>query len=303
MNLRSHIDRLLSRVYKRELDPERAARTYRQYDIEHAYAEYHDKCKAGFTRSELPHKSKQLRERGFTYLDVLSCDRARELLDKVNSAYELTYIKKDTKHLRGFNIRDKEFIRSVLSDVFTEQVDKELVAFFESEYLVHWVTVSMTPQAREQESVSFRWHCDKGPTSHLKLILYLNPTTEHGGNTEFIDLADTSRVAKRGYLFGLSRTRTSDIQDLSRIAESQVDSHIKDMNAGECVLFQPASVLHRGVSPQTGARYVVTLCLLPSPVHWQTAWERGLASNLAIDEKWHENALEIFDIVNANKQH
>ena len=65
------------------------------------------------------------------------------------------------------------------------------------------------------------------------------------------------------------------------------------MSAGQGVLFQPATVLHRGVSPSRGPRYVLTLCLLPSPVPWQEALRRGAIVDLADDEKWPAHANEL----------
>jgi hypothetical protein len=64
------------------------------------------------------------------------------------------------------------------------------------------------------------------------------------------------------------------------------------MAAGDAVLFQPARVLHRGISPTRAPRLTATLCLLPSPVHWQRALECATLSDLAVDEKWHEDAMQ-----------
>jgi hypothetical protein len=156
---------------------------------------------------------------------------------------------------------------------------------------VHWVAFSLTRQAVEQESVSFRWHCDKGPSAHLKLIVYLNPTAAHGGNTEFMDLADTRAVAERGYLFGWSKIRTGDVAHLAELAGRSLATCLREREAGEAVLFQPGRVLHRGVSPTRGERLTATLCLLPSPVNWQRAFDSETLSDLAVDEKWHDDAL------------
>jgi hypothetical protein len=161
----------------------------------------------------------------------------------------------------------------------------------------------MTLQAKEQESVSFRWHCDRGPKTHLKLIVYLNATDEHGGNTEFVSLADTARVAAHGYLFGWAQTRSSDIGDISRIAQRDLAPCSRAMGAGDGVLFQPATVLHRGISPHRGPRYIITLCLLPSPVHWETALARGAMSDLATDTKWHQNAAQLLNVMEDSRSH
>ncbi len=106
-----------------------------------------------------------------------------------------------------------------------------------------------------------------------------------------MDLADTMAVADQGYLFGWSKARTGDVQRLSRLAGRPVTARMQKLDAGEAVLFQPARVLHRGISPTRGPRLTATLCLLPSPVHWQRAYECETLSDLAVDEKWHDDAL------------
>jgi hypothetical protein len=303
MNLQYHLIKLLSRIYNRELDSQRAARVYRGFAVNRGYGSYHDICRSSFARSEPLLSTGPLQEQGFEYLCVLNTAQAKDLLESVKSTHNLSYVKKDTKNLHGFHLADNNLIRKILSNVLTNEVDKRLVSYFKSEYLVHWLTFTMTPQAEEQESVSFRWHCDKGPQAHLKLMVYLNATDEHGGNTEFIPLADTARVAEHGYLFGWTQTRRSDIHALSRIAHRDLASCSRAMEAGDGVIFQPATVLHRGLSPRRGPRYVITLCLLPSPVHWETALERGAMSDLATDPKWHRNAAQLLNIIEDGQRH
>lgn len=293
MRIPPYLVNLLSRALKPEIDPRRARRVYREFDLNRGYREYHELCKARFARGSAPACPEDLRVRGFDYLDVLEPGYAHELLREINSRHALSYVKKDTKNLQGFHVTDEKLIREVLHAVLKDEVDRHLVGFFESEYLIHWLTFTMAPQAEEQDSVSFRWHCDKGPRSHLKLIVYLNASEEHGGNTEFIDLDDTASVASRGYVFAWSLARSGDVDHLSRIAGREIRPHLKPMRAGEGVLFQPASVLHRGYSPRRGPRYVLTLCLLPSPLHWEAALERGAISDLASDAKWHRHASEL----------
>ena len=288
MQLPAFLLRWLRRLYRAELDPDRANRVYREYDVERGYARYHEVCRAQFQRS-VPPDNGSLAAQGFHYLNVLDEGSAETIIRRVESEHDLSYVKKDTKDLKGFHLGE-EMIAEILASVLTAAVDRQLVGFFRSEYLVHWVTCTVTPRADEQASVSFRWHCDKGPRAHLKLLVYLNATEEHGGNTEFIGLEDTSSVAARGYLFGWTQARSSDVNDISRIAGRIVESRAKSMQTGEGVIFQPASVLHRGITPRRGARYVITLCLLPSPVHWTVALERGATSDLAEDAKWHKDA-------------
>jgi hypothetical protein len=89
--------------------------------------------------------------------------------------------------------------------------------------------------------------------------------------------------------------RTGDLAVLERIAGRPLHPIRRERRAGEAVLFQPSRVLHRGISPTRGARFVLTLCLLPSPVPWQEALRRNAITDLAADEKWHDHAGEILE--------
>jgi hypothetical protein len=291
MSLQPRLLRLVNRLYKRERDPRRAAATWREFDENRHYAAYLAHCRAGFRRAPAPTADHELAQRGFAYLRALSTQAAATCVEDLQRRHVPQLLKKDSRHLEGFRVADRQWLHELLGNVLQGPVDESIAAFFGSEYLVHWVAFSLTRQAPEQESVSFRWHCDKGPSAHLKLIIYLNATDSHGGNTEFMDLADTMAVAERGYLFGWSKTRTGDVARLSRMAGRSLATHLHARAAGEAVLFQPGRVLHRGVSPTRGDRLTATLCLLPSPVQWQRAFECETLSDLAVDEKWHDDAM------------
>lgn len=284
--------RLLRRIFTPGLDRERAERVYREFDDQRGFRAYHDACRAAFTR-EAKSPSAAINETGFEYLEVMSPAAAEDLLGRATAAAPLTYVKKDTKNLEGFRLAEPRLVEEILSAALPAVVDDRAVRFFGSEYLVHWFTLTRTAPAPEQPSVSFRWHCDKGPRGHLKLLLYMNATGEHGGTTSLIDLTETARVARAGYLFGPAGRRTGDLAFLSRLAGSELSECRRPLRAGEGLLFQPASVLHRGISPQRGPRVVLTLCLLPSPIHWREAFHRGVMSDLAQDEKWPRHAREL----------
>lgn len=292
MSLRPGLLKFISRIYKRERDPGRATATWREYDEGRHYAQYLARCRAVFRRSPAPAADIDLEQCGFSYLRALQPSDAGDCINALENRHVPELLKKDSPHLEGFRVGDRQWLRALLGQVLQGRVDEAIAAFFRSEYLVHWVAFSLTRQAKEQESVSFRWHCDKGPSAHLKLIIYLNPTASHGGNTEFMDLADTMAVAERGYLFGWSKMRTGDVARLSQLAGRPLATQLRERDAGEAVLFQPGRVLHRGVSPTRGSRLTATLCLLPSPVPWLPAFESETLSDLAVDEKWHDDALE-----------
>lgn len=283
----------LSRVYKRETASDRAARVWDEYDRRRGYADYAGLCRKALRRESAALGEDLLNGRGFVHLNLLDPAAAQQLRARIEEEHELSLVKKRSKDLAGFRITDRAQMRAFLRTLITPAADAQFLNYFHSEYLVHTATFTVTPKAPEQASVSFRWHCDKGPRRHLKMIVYLNATAEHGGNSEFIDLDGTASVARHGYLFGWSRTRTGDIDRLSAIAGRQLRSHAQPMPAGGAVIFQPARVLHRGLSPTKGDRFVATLCLLPSPVHWEEALNRGTLTDLAESDKWHRHASDL----------
>jgi hypothetical protein len=292
MNIHAPLLRLVGRLYRRERDAQRAAQTWREFDEGRHYTEYLQRCRATSQRIPAPQPDAVLARNGFSHVRALEAPAAAAVVADLEARHQPELLKKDSRHLEGFRVDDRHWTQAFLGQVLQGQIDESIAAYFRSEYLVHWLTFSLTRPATEQQSVSFRWHCDKGPSAHLKLIIYLNPTAGHRGNTEFMTSSDTMAVASRGYLFGWSKTRTGDIGHLSRLAGRPLTAHLRERDAGEAVLFEPSRVLHRGVTPTLGPRYTATLCLLPSPVPWRQAFAAGAQSDLAIDEKWHDDALE-----------
>lgn len=283
---------MLARLfYKRERNAQRATDVWREFDELRHYGEYLAHCRAACRRSPAPAADTELEQTGLRYLRALSPSAAAACAAELETQHRPQLLKKDSRHLEGFRVSDPQWLSGLLDQIFRDSVDTAIAGFFGSEYLVHWAAFSLTRPAPSQQSVSFRWHCDKGPSAHLKLIVYLNPTRLHGGNTEFIDLADTQAVARRGYLFGRSKTRTGDTAHLARLAGRPLATQLHERDAGEAVLFQPSRVLHRGISPTLAPRLTATFCLLPSPVPWQQALAAGTLSDLAVDEKWHDDAL------------
>jgi len=284
--------KLIAKVYKPDADPGRAARVYREFDEQRGFGRYQDLCRARLTRAVSDAES-DLKRAGVQYHDVMSPDEAAELLEDLTANRSVANVKKGNQSLEGYPFEDHPSRQAVLASLLTPEIDRLLVDFFESEYLVHWALLSRTSVAEDQGVVSFKWHCDKGPARHLKLLCYLNGSEEHGGNTEFIDRESSKRVAQKGYLFGRVAKRTSEISALSDLAGTPLRSVLEPIAAGQAVIFSPSTVLHRGVSPTRAPRYVLTLCLLPSPLPWRQAFERGVICNLAEQEKWPNHADEL----------
>ena len=296
--LNRHGPAILLRKVKRwlepDLDPARVARVFSDFEDQRGYAAWHAHCKAALARP-LPSRDTPgpVVKNGFAVQQVMTPEMARDLLAACSANQKPTRLKQDSAKLEGFGLTDPTLVQRLAEAALTAEVDAHCLEFFQSEYFVYWYTLSRTAPVDVPASVSFMWHCDRGPRSHLKLLVYLNEFSEHGGGTAYLDLASSEAVAKSGYLFARGRRRTAALEKLASLAGRPLKAYDHHPCAGDAVLFQPSQVLHCGLTPKLGPRYVFTLCLLPSPVPWLAAMKRGAHIDLRHDPIWHDDAAEL----------
>ena len=283
--------RKIKRWFEADLDPQRVGKVFDEFDRARGFAAWQEHCRAALRRA-LPADaaSAAIVEQGYTTLPVMDASTARELLAEVSHSQEVARLKRDSAKLEGYELHDPALVARLLDAAISEDVDRQCLSFFRSEYMVYWYTLSRTAPSEAPASVSFRWHCDKGPQAHLKLLVYLNDYSEHGGGTSYLALAGSNAVARTGYMFARGRRRTESLVELARLAGTELCAYDHHPQAGDAVLFQPARVLHSGITPRHGPRYVLALCLLPSPVPWREALARGAQIDLRTDPLWHSDA-------------
>lgn len=279
---------------KPALDTSRVERVYHRFDEVSGYREYLQRCQAASLAPMSPEPTQVLRERGFEHLRVLPAEEAVQLRETLLARTYPETSRKNTGIMARLHLDDAELEARLLSTVLSAPVADRIRAFFSSEFLVYWYTITRALPARALSRHSFLWHCDKGPQAHLKLLVYLNGTREHGGNTVLVDLETSRRMTATGYVFGHVDDRCEDLGALAHRAGIDFNPVVRALEAGEGLLFQPACVLHRGLLPETGQRVVVTLCLLPSPIPWHQARSRGIGIDPVTDGKWHRNALALW---------
>lgn len=283
----------LRKHFERKLDPDRAARVFHEFDEVRGYRDYQEYCRDEMRRALPGDDPIPLTSTGFQRVGVMDPGEANQVLEDSQHLGTEGYLKRDSRKLRGYEIRDPQYVKTLMEQVLCAEVDELAVRFFRSEYLVHWYMVSRTLPAKGPPTVSFRWHCDKGPRSHLKILVYLTDAKESNSGTAFVDVAQTASLIPTGYLFGRGRRRTTSLEKLSQMAGAKLEAQRLAISAGEGVMFQPARVLHSGIAPDTGARFVLTVCLLPSPVGWRDALSAGTISDLTCDPLWHPHAREL----------
>jgi hypothetical protein len=280
------------RFGKRELDVAREARVRRLYDRDCGYERYHAWCRKHFRR-EVSDAATPLLAEGVERLRVTSEAVAKELREELQRWFRNGPFRKNAERVSEYRIDDPDFVHRMLASVLTRDVDARATQFFRSEYFVHWFVASRAMPRPDENFNSFLWHCDRGPRAHLKLLVYLNGVDEHGGRTDFLDLAGTRDLARSGYLFGRVSDRRAELGPLAAQVGAECRPRSWDLAAGEALLFQPSNVLHRGRMPSRAARTMLAICLLPSPVSWREALARGVMSDLARDPKWHRDAMDV----------
>ena len=204
----------LRNFFERTFDARRVKRNHDEYDHRRCYQDYHAYCCRHASSREGFHSlasEASIEQHGLVPINgLLAPAIARELLENAIEVGELSLLKKNSRDLIGYRLRDITSVTRLLESVISDRVDTLSRTYFGCEYLVHWFMIAMTPPTRRPASVSFLWHCDKGPRAHLKLMVYLNDADEHGGGTAFLDRNDSAAVEASGYLFGAAKKRTAD---------------------------------------------------------------------------------------------
>ncbi|MGB0911615.1 MAG: hypothetical protein ACPGYT_14745 [Nitrospirales bacterium] len=274
------------------LDPSRKETVFTIYDEERGYRAFHEHCKTFHEQTLDDETDDALIQCGIEHIQALEERTASDALKAILTTSNSSVQKENIDYSEILTVPDRNFITTLFEKIFTQTLDQKLKRYFKSAYCIYWHTFLRTipsPQARR----SFLWHCDKGPSCHIKLLVYLNGTDEHGGNTDFLDRSTTAAFAKTGYLFGPVDARQSDLAQLAKQHHIDFNPLEWEMKPGDGILFEPSQILHSGILPTKGPRYVLTFCLLPSPIPWHKAFSRTNGEPLAENYRWHENADDI----------
>lgn len=278
------------------MDPSWLARIERRYDVKGGYRAYHRQCQERCAPVQAD-PTAPIVQKGCEHLRVMPEEAAKRIERIVLERFETRPAAKKSPHLALFDIDDRAFERDLFERILTPEVEQRVRTFFGSEYFVYWYHVTRSAPVPQLGMNSFRWHCDRGPREHLKLLFYLNGWEEHGGGTEFLDLESTRRIAASGYVFAPVETRLADLSPIAQEFGVAYAPWQPEMRAGEGILFQPAGVLHKGQLSTLGPRYVVTLCILPSPIPWRAAQDRDVLLRDGADGKWHDHASHFMDVL------
>ncbi len=282
-----------------KLDPARTRAARHHFDTAGGYDAWHSYCRSQFRRTS--HGVTDIETSGMEILTVLSPQEAsqtKQLLLEKSKAFQQKKQAIDYADTLAFEGMD--FLLPTVEKMLSPDIDAKITKFFGSEYFVQSLIANRTMPAKKSKR-SFLWHCDRGPQNFLKINLFLDPTSEHGGTTEFLDNADSKLFEDAGYTFGANDRRVSDLSAISRKIGANPKVIHPQLDAGQAFMFLPARSLHRGYMPSKGIRHLLLAIILPSPIHWRKAWDKMATdgSLLKADGSFPDNADHLFDLIGA----
>lgn len=266
-----------------KLDPARTRAARHHFDVAGGYDEWQVQCQKAFKR-KIPAGENAIATSGMEVVTILSPAEAAKtkqlLLDK---AKQFQQKKKAIDYADTLAFENTDFLTPIMEKMFNPEIDARITRFFGSEYFVQGLVANRTMPAAESKR-SFLWHGDRGPKNFLKINLFLDATSEHGGTTEFLNIAESEKFEKIGYTFGANDRRVSDLATIS--GKAGVTPHVThpQLDAGQAFMFLPSRSLHRGFLPTKGTRHMLLAIILPSPIHWRKAWDHMSESGYFLRE-------------------
>lgn len=207
-------------------------------------------------------ESKMDIKRNCAFYESLSKEESDNLLNYVNDNPELLF---------------NNNIINIIEKIITPEMDLEIKNFFKSNYAILWYSSHSVNTNDISENCSAKWHCDGGPSSHLKVITYLNDHSEHKSSTLIMDIESTEKLKEVGYIYSDVRDRILDISDLLEYYNIEDTTYQHKFKKGESILFSPTQTAHRADPPKDHGvnRTTFNLCIIPSPMDWKSTIKCG----------------------------
>ena len=259
------------------------------FDYIFGYLNANKACKLAFGDNPIPNITSAVSEVGFSKHQFIDKELADKLLlllkqretDSLNTGSFLTSL---------FALNDDPHLCfELMATIFRGQVRNEIEHYFQSHFMPYYINAWRTLPKNlcdlgDRDDISYRWHCDSGPSRMLKILFYLNDFDEHQGGTLLMDLHRTRRLSEFGYTGCPINHRRENLDAiLNHLGEPQQPTEFH-AQAGQGFLFQNTNVLHKGMAPTRGPRFAIQIGLIPSPAPWQAAF-KNLQNKLLANRK------------------
>ena len=226
-------------------------RNLQKHDITNGYTQYHIESQADFSRNLTAHHSWDGVKVVYNVIDDEQIELWKEMIDD----------KVDLLDEHSFRV-------DVLHTILNGAVDEAIAAYFMSEYTPIWMRFFRN-DVDEERPPAVGWHCDGGPSKHLKLLLYLSDSKEVGSGTGFLDKFQTQRFKNIGYVFTPLDRRLQSLKDLASQFDCKFTPSVPKMLPGSGILFEPTNIMHRAIWPSIASRYMIQICFVPSQENWK----------------------------------
>lgn len=145
----------------------------------------------------------------------------------------------------------------------TAEIAAIIEHYFQSYFKIYSVNVyRIVPEVNEPKQ-SFLWHLDNCPRSVIKLMVYLDDTTEETGAFRLKPRALSEVLLRQGFW---ERARND---EFASTLEDHSSTRVIEGPVGTCILFQDGRCVHKATFPRGGHRDVVTFVMQPSDIPWQ----------------------------------
>lgn len=255
-----------------ELIPRAYKEMEQEYDVRRGYGALHRNARRNFQRAFLLGDT-ELRREGLIQRPVFTAAECQELCGKFAGGLAL----------RPF---DRDLAIALLERIVTPGIDREIISYFESEYLPIHAGFMETPP-NDGLGLTDGWHCDGGPSKVLRIMAYFTASEHEGANTLFSDRASTARLKEAGYVFCKISYRVFDLEPITRgLGLERATVLSLDVRAGDVIVFDAPNILHRRLVPKVAPRYVFTTTLVPSMIPWRQVVRAGQLPMSLEDQSW-----------------
>ena len=240
--------------HRYELFPNNHLLLNKFYDQSFGYGALNERAKNAYQRSNIDTPLTS------DHMHVLKEHLAPEICQSIISEFE-----QDPQ-----GVQHDSVAQVLVEQVFNDSIDEQIRSYFNSEYCVFWWSIYKLDADVDDAFYAAKWHCDGGPTNHLKVITYLNGYDEHESDTPFLDKETTDELKEIGYIFTELDKRSNNIEPLCRHYNVNYQPKSLKPNVGDTIVFNANQVAHRALPPVKGkTRYVLNFCVLPSELHWR----------------------------------